>query len=154
MSPYILGLIVGGIIPAFGFGLVGIFTKVSTSYGLAVPLFLTILSISASITTIFASVTIFGYPVSDLKPLSMSSYGVAFAVIAGSLWSLSMLCFSYGLSKLSMPISVLSPVTNLNLLVSIILGVLLLKENNGIIATKFILGSALMVCGATLIARS
>jgi hypothetical protein len=153
MSPYIFGIILGGIIPAIGFGLVGIFTKLSTSYGLAVPLFLIILSISAFITTIFASITLFGFSFSDLMPISISSHSVILAVIAGSVWSLSMLCFSYGMSKLSIPISILAPITNLNLLVSIILGILFFRENNGIITSKFIIGSALMVCGAALIAR-
>ena len=143
-----LGLLVGGVVPALLFGLFAIFTKASSQHFLASSPYLIVLGLSIALVGV-ASGPILGTGIGNL-----TSKGIGFGMLAGILWGLGMLLVSIALNRLGTPISVLTPLYNMNTLVAVLLGLWIFSEWKEVQALPLILGAVLITAGGILVARA
>lgn len=67
------------------------------------------------------------------------------AIAMGLVWSVAIGCMTYGISTLKVPISIIAPITNSNVLVVIALSSLVFKENQNLDLKNLIGGAFLII---------
>jgi transporter family protein len=88
----------------------------------------------------------------DAKGLTPA--GGLFAFGMGLTWSTAILCMSYGISVLNIPVSIIAPLTNSNALVAVLFSAIIFAEWKDLNFTKVLCGTALVVLGATIVSTS
>ena len=124
MTPQILGLVIGGILPAVFYGTSSIFSKTSTNAGMPVGIHLFWIGLAISMTGVLFSVVLPG-TVSSLIP---SIKGVASSSMLGILWGLGTGCVALGLIQYHAPLAKLVPLYNMNTLITVVLALILFAE--------------------------
>ncbi len=143
-----LGIIIGGLAPAFLFGVFAILTKASTQYNLGSSFFIIIVGIACVILGL-GTIPIFA---DNLGKLSVM--GIFFAGLGGLAWGLGMLLVNVAIAKFNTPISLLAPIYNMNTLVSILLGLWIFAEWKSISMPKLMLGSFLITLGGVILSKA
>lgn len=141
-----MDLIVGGFLPAIGLGIAALCQKLSGHHGIATGPFLIVVGIS---TIIVGSIFIAVEGDSGISPKAVG-YTLMFAVF----WATSSGLISLSLRKLGGNISQLAPLYNMNTLVAVVLGLLLLAEWRTISPPKILAATCLMIAGGILASRS
>jgi transporter family protein len=140
-------LLIGGVVPAALLGLGTVLMKASVRGGIALPVYLAIVG---------ATVLLYGLSASVL--LGTRSFGtaasIAFAVAMGLSWSTAILCMSYGLTALRLPVSVVAPLTNANALVAVLLSAVFLAELKDLDPLRLGVGTLLIAVGATVVSTA
>ena len=144
MSPQVLGLVIGGLLPAIFFGLFAIFSKSSNSLGIALGYYLLLLGLAVVLIG-FACLLIF-----PDRVISFASGRDAF--LSGCTWAIGSALVAIALSRYHVPISQLVPLYNMNTLVAVLLGLWIFSEWQDINFTKLFTGSLLIIIGGTLVA--
>lgn len=139
-------LFIGGILPAILLGTGTVLMKLSVRSGISLPIYLVIVG-----------ATVFGYGtvaavMTHSKTVSASSGLFAFCM--GLTWATAILCMSYGISILKLPVSVIAPLTNSNALVAVLLSALLFSELQNLSFPKVFAGTILIVVGAVVLSTS
>ncbi|MDF3822321.1 hypothetical protein P3G55_20625 [Leptospira sp. 96542] len=139
-------LLIGGLIPSFLLGLGTVLMKFSIKAGMSLPGYLVIVGFTISIYgTIFCYVSgNNGFPI----------HSIFFAIVMGVSWATAIFCMSYGLSVLKIPISIISPLTNTNALIAVILGALVFAEWKDLNMIKILIGTILIITGATIVSSA
>jgi len=146
MTPQTLGLIIGGILPAFFFGYSNVAVKMSTNAGLGLPY---VLLMSGAGGVVVGGVLLFMNPESAVNTKS------ALIMFSGGLiWAISMACITYAITKFNMPLSQLNPLFNLNTLVAVLASLWLFAEWQQVKVPQLLMGSLLIVAGGALVARA
>jgi drug/metabolite transporter (DMT)-like permease len=146
MSKNMLGILVGGLIPALCYGLAGIFQKSSTQGGISLPYY--ILASGIGVVIVGMVLAIF----TQEKMITLESGGYAMAI--GLFWALGMTLVAVALSKYNAPVSKLAPLYNMNTLVTVVLGLIIFSEFKEINTVRLLIGALLIVVGGTLVANS
>jgi hypothetical protein len=137
-------LIIGGIVPALLYGFAGIFQKWSAREGGSVAAYL----IGFGLATVLVGVI--GRVVLPESASPMSAIG--FALLGGMVFAVGAGLISFAIIRYDAAISQLSPLYNLNILVTVTLGLLIFSEFRDLQIAKLIAGSLLILAGGWLVA--
>lgn len=148
MSNNTLGIIVGGLAPALLFGSFAILTKASTRHNLDSSSYIILVGIACIV------IGFFSWPVLNQNLPKLSWQGMMLASLGGLAWALGMLLVNVALSKFDTPISILTPLYNMNTLVSVLLGLWIFAEWSSVSMPTLMLGSFLITLGGIIISRA
>ncbi|MEM9007723.1 MAG: hypothetical protein AAGE59_29940 [Cyanobacteria bacterium P01_F01_bin.86] len=143
MSPKLLGLVVGGILPALFYGISSVFAKSSTNAGMSVGGHLFFIGIAISVTGLVFNLLLPGHIPSLLAVASSS--------MQGFFWALGTGCIVLSLLKYQAPLAKLVPLYNMNTLVTVGLALLIFAEWRQVNPIQLFLGSGLIVVGGILV---
>ncbi len=139
-------LIVGGLVPAFLYGIAGVFQKWSAKAGGTVSIYL----IGFGLAT-FVVGWLFRWLLADSSGSVGSFY---FALAGGASFAVGAGLISLAIIRFNAAISQLSPLYNTNVLVTVGLGLLIFAESEQVLVGRLALGTTLIVIGALLVARA
>ena len=146
MPAKFIPLIVGGVIPAVLYGITGIFQKLNAREGGSVAMYL----ICFGATTLLAGL-LFHF----LRPEGLGSpRSIGWALVAGFTFAGGAGLISLALIKYQAAISQLSPLYNMNVLITVVVGLWLLAEYRQVQLGPLLLGSVLIAVGAILVANA
>jgi len=148
MSQKILGILIGGIIPALFYGVSAITMKAGSEYKISTSSYLMIIGIAIFITGIVLKPFI---TISDSKE---TLSGIGFSIISGLLWALGTALVNYSIAKFDTPIALLAPLYNMNTLVAVLGGMILFAEWKTLNSIPVFIGTVLVVCGGILLSKS
>jgi len=143
-----LGIIIGGIIPAFLYGFFTITMKAGAEYKISTSNYLMVIGIMIFIVGLLSKQVLN----SPETPGNFAGFG--FAIISGLLWGLGTTLVNYSLVKFGTPIAILAPLYNMNTLVAVLGGMILFAEWKTVQSLPVFIGSMLIVCGGVLLSKS
>jgi drug/metabolite transporter (DMT)-like permease len=146
MTPRYTPLIVGGLIPALLYGFAGVFQKWSAREGGSVATYL----IGFGLATVVVGVASRFF----LSEAPGSSASLGLALLGGLAFAIGAGLISLALIRFDAPISQLSPLYNMNLLVTIALGLLFFSEFKDVQAPRLILGALLVLAGGWIVSSA
>jgi uncharacterized membrane protein len=141
-----LPLIVGGVLPAFLWGITAVFQKLSADAALGPGRYLTLFGLIIALSGVFYS-----YISSET---GFNSRGAIYAMVAGLTFALGTGLLSFALWRYGIPISRVSPILSANVLVPVAVGLVILGESAGVnvaqlmVGTLFIVGGVIVVTSA------
>ena len=146
MGSQIIGILIGGFIPAILFGASGFLNKVSIEKGISPSIYLICVGLSTIVTGgLFCSFE-------SISKATRSAYLTA--VGSGLCWSIAAISVSIALQNYRVPISKLVPLYNMNTLVAVLLGLCFYAEWKDANVSQLIIGSLLIVGGGVLVAKA
>ncbi len=143
-----VGILVGGIIPAFFLGLGTVLMRSSIAAGASIPTYLAVIGTTIAVIG-WSSVAVTG----QSAGLRISS-AVGWAMAMGLTWSVAIACISYGFGVLKLPVAVVAPLTNANALVAVTIGAVVFGEWRSLHLPMTVGGTLLICAGATLVSLS
>ena len=143
MTSNLLGLMVGGLLPALFYGVSSVFAKSSTNAGMSVGGHLFFIGITVSITGLLFNVLLPGNVPSLMAVASSSMQGV--------FWGLGTGCVVLGLLKYQAPLAKLVPLYNMNTLVTSGLALVIFAEWRAVNPLQLLVGAGLIVAGGILV---
>ncbi|MEO1592811.1 MAG: hypothetical protein AAFU71_16185 [Cyanobacteria bacterium J06632_22] len=143
MSLQLIGLIVGGILPALFYGVSSVFAKSSANLGMSVGGHLVFIGIAISITGALFNVLLPGTIPSATAVLASSMQGV--------FWGLGTGCVVLGIIKYQAPLAKLVPLYNMNTLITVGLALLIFAEWRDVNPTRLLVGAALVIAGGIVV---
>ena len=139
-------IVIGGLVPAFAFGIAAIFQKGAMLNGIGPGTYMVydglVLAACGLLLRAFLGEGAWTPPGLPLALLG----GLCFAIATGAL--------SFALQRMGAPISLLAPVTVISTLVTVVLGLLVFREHEGMDVVRLLGGALLVVAGAALVAGS
>lgn len=138
MSKY-APLIIGGLIPAVLYGLAGVFQKWSARAGGSAATYL----IGFGLATVIVGV-LYRMVLSE-GPAPITSLG--FALLGGLVFGVGAGLISFAIIRFDAAISQLSPLYNLNILVTVLLGLLIFSEFSQLQVSRLIAGTLMILVG-------
>ncbi|HOX28038.1 MAG TPA: hypothetical protein PLQ76_02660 [bacterium] len=142
----IQGILIGGLLPAFLFGIGSIFQKASNKIGIGQGFYLLSFAIGILLGSLIAYVT--------MKGSASSLHSGAFAFGHGFLFSIGFIFIAIGIVTYNIPISKLVPLVNMSTLVAVILGIVIFKEYSDLNVFKLLAGAILVVIGGVIVSRA
>lgn len=143
MSPKLLGLIIGGLLPALVYGIAGIFAKTSTNMGMPVGGHLISIGVATGLTGVFFS---------WILPSSMPSIGaIASSSMLGLFWGLGTGFVALGLLKYRTPLAKLVPLYNMNTLITVVLALIIFAEWKQTNTVQLVVGAGFIILGGLLV---
>ena len=146
MSSHALGIIIGGMIPALIFGIVNLAVKAAADSGIGVGWY--VLFVGIGVVLIGSIILLF------MPDRTISLQSSLFAGAVGFGWGLGIGLIVIALNKFGLPISVLTPLFNMNTLVTVLLALWIFAEWKQVRVPQLLFGSVLIVIGGTIVARS
>ena len=146
MSPQTYGIIIGGVMPGIIFGLTNTVVKASTEKGISIHFY--VICTGAGTLLIGAIMLMV---MKDTK-VSLASGGYAFT--AGALWAAGVSGILIALQNYDASISIITPLFNMNTLVTVALGLWLFSEWQTVKVPQLLLGSLLIVIGGAVVAKA
>jgi uncharacterized membrane protein len=146
MSKQTLALLVGGLLPAVLFGVASIFQKTAARAGVGTGPYL--IAIGAVVLLVGVAVT------AAQSDATATREGVAWACGYGLLWSAAIGCIVLALARYDANISQLVPLYNLNTLVAVAIGMVVLGEWRDVVPWRVAAGALLAVAGGVLVATA
>jgi len=143
MSPQLLGLLVGGFLPAMFYGVSSVFAKTSSNAGMSVGGHLFFICLAVSLTGALFNVVWPGTVPSVAAAISSS--------MQGFLWALGTGGVVLGLVKYQAPLAKLVPLYNMNTLVTAGLALVLFAEWRDTDPIRLLMGAGLIVLGGVLV---
>jgi uncharacterized membrane protein len=135
---------VGGLLPAFCYGLSGLFLKVG-SQKISLGYFLILAGIAIALVGILALMLL-------PQPSQSSNFnGIALSLLFGLAWGSGTLLVVLALTKLNGRLAVLAPLYNMNTLIVVILSLILFQEWTQVVVWKVLLGTLLIILGSVLV---
>lgn len=141
-----IGLLVGGLIPAFVFGVGALFQKYSNDIGIGQVNYLFCFSAGICICALIAE--------SLFNSRLFSIRAGLFAAGHGLFFGIGFVCLALGITYYREPISKLVPLVNMSTLVTVIFGLLIFSEYTRLNTGYLLLGSILIVLGGILVSRA
>lgn len=142
MASNLIGLLVGGIVPALLYGVSSVFAKASANGGMSVGGHLLWVGLAISLTGLVFSL---GMP----GPIPMAAVGAS--ALQGVLWGLGTGCVVLGIVRYQAPLAKLVPLYNMNTLVTAGLALVLFAEGQQVNSPQLLLGAGLIVLGGVLV---
>jgi drug/metabolite transporter (DMT)-like permease len=140
----LIGLVIGGLLPAVLFGVNGVLAKASTEAGIGLGVYLLVIG---------AGVTLTGVLFLFIDPSRAFSAKAGWLTLAmGVTWGLGVGLVGIALTKYGAPLSKLVPLYNFNTLVAVLLALWVFSEWEKVQALKLVLGAVLVIIGGTLVA--
>ena len=143
-----LGLVmIGGLLPAFAFGLSAIFQKGAVQAGMG-----------AGTSLVFTGAVMVLGGLALRPVLGEASWGgfaaMALALMGAALFTLASGAINFALVRLAAPVSLVAPITVISSLVTVVAGFAVFREYEGVRAWQLMGGALLVVGGAALVATS
>lgn len=146
MSPHLIGLLLGGFIPAALFALSGIGNKIAVQSGMAPA---AIVCVAGLAVTLVGAVWMALVGNSHIAPA-----GAAWSLVVGATWGMGVLLVSFAIHHYGVPLSQLVPLYNMNTLIAVALSLWLFAEWKQVQSVQVIAGSLLVLAGGVLVARA
>lgn len=146
MSKHGLAILVGGCLPSILFGISGVLQKTASRTGIAPGPYL--LTIGLTTALLGAAITLI------LRDASITWRGAAHTAGFAALWSTGILAIVLALGRFDGPVSVIVPLYNMNTLVAVALGLIVLGERQEVNVGRLLAGAALIVAGGALAGTS
>lgn len=141
-----LGLLIGGLIPAFLFGISGFVQKISTNQNITIGAHL--VTIGVGVITVGLIVCLINngevYTIKKVIP----------SFIIGAAWGAGMFLVTFALMKYNASLSALAPLYNMNTLITVVVALILFSEWKEANLYKLLAGSLLITIGGVLVASS
>jgi len=139
-------IVIGGLVPAFAFGIAAIFQKGAMLNGVGPGTYMIYDGlVLAACGLLLRAVLGEGAWAPPGLPLALAG-GLCFAIATGAL--------SFALQRMGAPISLLAPITVISTLVTVLLSFVVFREHIGVDAARLTGGAMLVVAGAALVATS
>jgi glucose uptake protein GlcU len=138
-----LGILIGGIIPAFLFGISGICQKWSNQHGITTGAYL----VSIGIGVLCVGVVLCIYN----SEQQFSTASVVPAIALGVFWGLGILLVAIAISKYGAKLSVLAPLYNMNTLVAVVGALFIFSEWKDANLVKLGFGTIMIILGGVLV---
>ncbi|MCB9135905.1 MAG: hypothetical protein H6636_10800 [Anaerolineales bacterium] len=146
MEAKTISILLGGILPAILFGVAGIFQKLSSQ---------TTISTGAYLMTIGVGTVIMGGVFMLVqKNATFPANGMLYAGLYALFWTIGMAGIALALQKYGGQISQLVPLYNMNTLVTVVIGLILLAEWHTVNSGKLLLAAILVIIGGVLAATA
>ena len=139
MSKQSIAILVGGMLPALLYGVAGVLQKTASKTGIGPGPYILIIGVVAAI--IGGIITLISRDTSVTWSGGIQT--AAFAV----LWSAAIVAIMLALGRYEGPVSVIVPLYNMNTLIAVLLGLLILGEWEGVSHWRLIAGAVLIVAG-------
>ena len=146
MKHHMLSLLLGGLLPAVLFGVSGVMQKACARAGIGTGPYLAI--------TGMAVLTVGGLLTLVENDMTVSRRSAAYTAVFGALWATGVGCIAIALRQYGGQISQLVPLYNMNTLVAVFIGLVILSEWREVQWGRLLLASLLMVSGGILAATS
>ena len=139
-------ILVGGLVPAFAFGIAAIFQKGAMLNGIGPGTYMVFDGLVMVVAGLLLRQALGdgGWLVAGTG-LALGG-GLCFAIATGAL--------SFAIQRMGAPISLLAPITVISTLVTVVLGFIVFREHEGVAALRLLGGALLVVAGAALVATS
>lgn len=144
MTDKMMGVILGGLLPALCFGVSSVLMKLAARAGIGLGPYVLSLAVGVGVYGAFTLLTQSGR--------AATLPGVVFAILVGLTWAIGMALIQVALTRYHAAISQIVPLHMLNLIVTIALGFLLFSEARDVEAGRLLIGAVLMGVGAILVA--
>lgn len=141
-----VAMIVGGVVPAVLLGLSNLFQKLGTNAGIGPGPFLLIAGLTTAV--------VGGLIAAAERDTSVTPRGLACTVLFGIVWAAATGCIAVALKRLGGQISQLVPLYNMNTLVAVVLGLVVLSEWRTVSAPRVVTAAVLIIAGGVLASRS
>ena len=146
MSNQMIGILIGGVLPAVFLGLFSFFQKLGTKEGVTPGAFLVVAGLTITLVGVVVSVI--------ARSGGFGVKGSIYTVFSGIFWALSLAGISYALSRYNVPMSKLNPIFNANTLTTVVLSLFLLGEWSEVNLLKVFAGAILVVAGAVVVSQA
>jgi uncharacterized membrane protein len=146
MSKQTFAILIGGLLPAVLNGVAGVHQKTAAKTGIGPgPYVLIIGTVAALIGGAITLVT---------RDASVTWTGAGHTAGFAVLWSAAIVAIMLALGRYEGPVSVIVPLYNINTLIAVLLGLIVLGEWAGVDKWRLIVGAVLIVVGGTLAGTS
>jgi len=139
-------LIIGGLVPAILYGLAGVFQKWSARDGGSVSTYL----IGFGVATVIVGIVGTAVQSGGGSPIS----AVGFALLGGLVFAVGAGLISFTIIRYGAAISQLSPLYNMNILVTVVFGLLLFSEFRDLNVPTLLTGALLILAGGWIVANA
>ena len=139
-------VLIGGLVPAFAFGMGAIFQKGAALHGMQVGTYLVFVGIVGTVGGLVLRVI--------LGESGWTLHAAPLALLGGLGLTVGTGAISFAVLRLGAPISLIAPITVMSTLVTVLLGFLVFREHEGVDALRLAGGALLVVAGAALVATS
>jgi uncharacterized membrane protein len=139
-------LILGGIIPALLYGVAGVFQKLSAREGGSATAYLIYFGVATALSGIVLRVL--------LKEKGGTLHSAGFALLGGVTFALGAGLISMAMINYQAAVAKLSPLYNMNVLVTVGLGLVVLAEHQSVDVKRLLAGTLLIMIGAVLVGGS
>lgn len=146
MSSELKGVLIGGLLPALLYGMTGILQKMSAKADGGAGMYLIFLGLGAVAVGIVFHLALPEPPISLRPP--------AFALVAGLTFSLGAGLISFALIRCRAAISQLTPLYNMNVLITVAVGMLIFAEYRDLHVLRLLVGTLRVFGGGLLVASS
>lgn len=146
MSARVIAILLGGVLPALLLGLTGIFQKLSTNARIGTGPFL----IGVGITTAVVG----GAFMLLERDVTVNQKSALYTFLFGLVWAIAIGCIAIALRRFDGQISQLVPLYNMNTLVAVLIGLVVLAEWRTVDPRKLAVAAVLIVAGGILAARA
>lgn len=141
-----LALWLGGALPAVMLGVSGLLQKLSATAGISAGMFLVATGAMTALTgLVFVLVE---------RDAGFDARSLTYACLYGLVWSTALACISIALRRFGGQLSQLAALYNMNTLVAVLLGLVLLSEWRSVSPTRITAAAVLIVLGGVLAAKS
>ncbi|MGP1396739.1 MAG: hypothetical protein ACTS3R_14625 [Inquilinaceae bacterium] len=136
-------LVIGGVLPAFFWGITAVLQKLSATGGLGPGRYLTLFgAVIAVAGLVYAQAT---------REPGWAGAGSTFAIAAGITFALGTGMLSFALWRYGVPISRVTPILGANVLVPVAIGLLFLGEGGQADPARLVGGTVLVIAGVGLV---
>ncbi len=146
MSKPALAVLIGGLLPAVLYGLAGVLQKTASKTGIGPGPYVLIIGVTAAL--IGGVITLVS------RDTSVTWSGAAQTAGFAVLWAAAVVSIMLALGKFEGSVSVIVPLYNMNTLIAVLLGLLVLHEWDGVNGWRLIAGAVLIVAGGALAGTS
>ncbi len=143
-NPALIGLVIGGLVPAILFGVNGVLAKAGTQAGIGLGIYLLIIAAGVALTGVLF---LFVDP-----SRALSAKAGWYTLAMGITWGLGVGLVGIGLVRFGAPLSKLVPLYNMNTLVAVVIALWIFAEWEKVNALKLLVGAILVILGGTLVA--
>jgi uncharacterized membrane protein len=145
MKPQTAGLLVGGLVPALGYAVFAVGTKLAAQSGLgAGPLLVLVGAGCLAVGAVFWK----------LLPAGMDLPSAGWGLLAGVAWAAGSGFVSLALSRWGTPISKLNPIYNTNTLLTVLFGLVVFGEWRQVHPVQLVAGALLILAGSLLVSAA
>lgn len=146
MSARVIAILLGGVLPALLLGLTGVFQKLSANARIGTGPFL----IGVGITTVIVG----GVFLLLERDATFGQKSALYTVLFGLVWATAIGCIGIALRRFDGQISQLVPLYNMNTLVAVLIGLIVLAEWRTVDPRKMVVAAILIVLGGVLASRA